>query len=116
MSTPNTRPIAFYGYPAELIAEWCGVSIKTARLYKAGQRKPSLQALRLFTLHRDGKVLGRAWRDFTVQGDYLVDSAGRRSRASQLMAWNLLLQWMAGIASRDPQVQRQYYEILRDVG
>ena len=47
----------FYGYPAELIAEWCAVSRKTAELYKRGVRKPSRQALRLFCLHRDGKIL-----------------------------------------------------------
>lgn len=36
----------FYGYPAELVARWCGVSLSTTRAWKAGRRKPSRQALR----------------------------------------------------------------------
>ena len=31
------RPLSiFYGYPDQLIARWCGVSVATARLYKSG--------------------------------------------------------------------------------
>lgn len=113
MATPKVRPTAFYGYPAELIAEWCGVSLKTARLYKAGHRKPSLQALRLFTLHRDGKVLGRDWRGFRVEGPYLRDPAGYRARTSQLEHWNVLIQWAATVAAKDPETNRKFQDLLR---
>jgi len=58
----------FYGYAPELIVRWCGVSMQTALLYKSGVRKPSRQALRLFTLHRDGRVLGPEWREWSVSG------------------------------------------------
>ena len=58
------RPLSiFYGYPDQLIARWCGVSVATARLYKSGARKPSRQALRLFALYRDGRVLDDHGRD-----------------------------------------------------
>ena len=49
-------PLLFYGYPVELIADWCAASRHTAYLYKIGARKPSKQALRLFVLNRDGRV------------------------------------------------------------
>ena len=55
-------PLVFYGYPDELIADWCAVSRHTAYLYKIGARKPSRQALRLFVLNRDGRVLDDTWK------------------------------------------------------
>jgi hypothetical protein len=33
----------FYGYPAALVARWCGVSPATASLWKQNKRKPSRQ-------------------------------------------------------------------------
>jgi len=52
--------LPFYGYPARLIAQWCGVSLRTAKRYKAGHRV-TLSALRLFTLMRDRRVLPEGW-------------------------------------------------------
>jgi hypothetical protein len=34
----------FYGYPTELIAEWCCVAVSTAFAYKSGRLKPSNSA------------------------------------------------------------------------
>lgn len=31
----------FYGYPAELISEWCGVALSTAYASTTGSLKPS---------------------------------------------------------------------------
>ena len=38
-------------YPPELIARWCGVSLRTAYLYKIGSRKSSQHSYR--RLHGD---------------------------------------------------------------
>ncbi len=38
----------FYGYPAELIAEWCSVAVSTAYAWKTGSLKPSKPAAKLF--------------------------------------------------------------------
>jgi hypothetical protein len=71
--------VLFYGYPPELIARWCGVSKQTAILYKTGVRKPSRQALRLFVLHRDGRVLGPEWGEWAVHKDKLVSPEGQET-------------------------------------
>ena len=63
---PTSPASPFYGYPAEVIAEWCGVSIGTAEHYKAGRRKPPTPVLRLFRLYRDGKVLGKTWDQYKI--------------------------------------------------
>ena len=108
------KPLSiFYGYPAELIAQWCGVSVKTASQWKSATRKPSRQALRLFVLHRDRKVLGPEWRGWQVVGTKLVDPDGNPTTQGQLHGYFLILQWVASVASRDPESQRQYYELLK---
>ena len=107
------KPLSiFYGYPSPLIAQWCGVSGKTAALYKAGARKPSRQALRLFTLHRDGRVLDQDWRGWSVRDAKLVDPAGNATSRGQLQGYAMILQWVAEIASRSPQTQEQYFDLL----
>ena len=74
----QTSPASpFYGYPAEVIAEWCGVSIGTAKHYKAGRRKPPTPVLRLFRLYRDGKVLGKRWDQYKVVDEKLFGPDGR---------------------------------------
>jgi hypothetical protein len=40
----------FYGYPPEQIAQWCCVSVQTARAYKNGSKRPSKSVLKLFRL------------------------------------------------------------------
>jgi hypothetical protein len=97
------RPLSiFYGYPDKLIARWCGVSVATARLYKAGTRKPSRQALRLFALYRDGR-LDDAWKGFAVRGDRLVDPERREFDPKQLRAHWLIVQLARDLASKNPR-------------
>jgi hypothetical protein len=103
----------FYGYPPELIARWCGVSQRTALLYKTGVRKPSRQALRLFTLHRDGRVLTSAFRDWAVHNDKLVNPEGQEYTQGQLRAYQIVMQLARELASKDPKKLDEYYEILR---
>jgi hypothetical protein len=111
---PSIEPLSvFYGYPADLIARWCGVSVATAAQWKRGARKPSRQALRLFTLHRDGRVLGEEWRRWKVVGASIVDPAGNVTSLSLLEGYAMIFQWIADIAARDPETQRQYYELLK---
>jgi DNA-binding transcriptional regulator YiaG len=103
----------FYGYPADLIARWCGVSVATAKRWKSGARKPSRQALRLFSLHRDGRVLSEHWRGWKVNDSSLVDPADNCTTAAQLSGYAIILQWVAAVAAQDPDTQRQYYELLK---
>jgi len=105
--------VVFYGYPPELIARWCGVSAQTALLYKTGARKPSRQALRLFVLHRDRRVLGPEWNEWIVKGDRLVSPEQDEFTQGQLRAYILVMQLARELASKDPTKLEQYYEILR---
>ena len=110
---PVRRLSIFYGYPEQLIAQWCAVSLHTARLYKAGTRKPSRQALRLFTLHRDGRVLDQQhWRGYSVRQGNLVDPTGREFDAGQLNAHWLIVQLARDMADRDPRDLEEYRRIL----
>jgi hypothetical protein len=113
MPPPASSPATFYGYPVELVARWCAVSLSTARLYKSGKRKPSLQALRLFTLHRDDLVLTSQWRGWKIGCDSIVDPEGNATTRGQLRGYSLILQWVSAVAARDPDTQRQYFELLK---
>lgn len=103
----------FHGYPAELIAEWCGITLDTARLYKAGQRKPSRTVLRLFTLHRDGRVLGPAWEGWVADRDTITDPDGNTTTVRQLGAYAFVMQLAAALAAKDPVAADEFRRLLR---
>ncbi len=109
---PKTLSI-FYGYPPELIARWCGIAVSSARLYKSGARKPSRTVLRLFTLHRDARVLGPEWQGFKVEGGLISDPQGCTLTRGQLEAYSLILQFAAELARQSPQGQARYQALLR---
>ena len=103
-----TSPLSpFYGYPAELIAEWTGVSVGTAEHYKAGRRKPPTPVLRLFRLYRDGKVLDGEWDKYRIANGKMFGSNGRPVRPSDIALMGLI--WQA-LAEVDPN---SYYTILK---
>jgi hypothetical protein len=96
----------FYGYPAALVARWCGVSPATASLWKQNKRKPSRQALRLFALHRDELMLGEAWR-----GDRRP--RGNATSQAQLRAYWLIMQYASELARRNPADYKHFQSLLR---
>lgn len=87
---PTSPASPFYGYPAEVIAEWCGVSVGTAEHYKAGRRKPPTPVLRLFRLYRDGKVLGHEWDGYKIVGDKLFLPDGRFATSTHIAHLSLM--------------------------
>lgn len=116
MGRPRKQSVGnllFYGYPPELIAQWCGVTAHTAYLYKIGARKPSKHVMRLFVLHRDGRVLGPEWREWAVRKDRLVSPEGQETTQGQLAAYWLIVQLAADLAAKDPETREQYWQILR---
>lgn len=112
---PTSPASPFYGYPAEVIAEWCGVSVGTAQHYKAGRRKPPIPVLRLFRLYRDGKVLDREWKDFRISKGYLYALDGRPVRPSDILLMNLVWQALAEVDSERYQELLQQHSIA-DLG
>jgi hypothetical protein len=104
---------AFYGYPADIVARWCAVSLDTAKLYKAGKRKPSRQSLKLFALHRDGYVLDEAWKGWCARGGKLTDPEGNSTTQTQLRAYWIVMQYAAELAARDPDERERFYTLLR---
>ena len=107
---PTSPASPFYGYPAEVIAEWCGVSVGTAEHYKSGRRKPPTPVLRLFRLYRDQKVLGSDWEGYKAQGPKLFCPDGKHITASHIVLQGLL--WQALADSN----QDKYFELLRVAG
>ena len=105
-------PAVFYGYPVELIRDWCRVSADTAYLYKIGARRPSRQALHLFVLHRDGRVLGPDWGDWSVHGDVMISPEGKRTTKGQLNAYWLVMQLARDLTEKDPKARQEFYRIL----
>jgi hypothetical protein len=103
-STPEESPLpptisAFYGYPVEQIAEWCGVSIATAHSWKYGTAHPKRSALRLFTFMRDGRLLGNPhWDGWQVRGDKIIDPEGNVTTAAQLRAYALIVDFARELA------------------
>jgi hypothetical protein len=103
----------FHGYPAELIAQWCGVDRATATLWKQNKRKASRQALRLFTLHRDGRILGDSWNGWAVRDGEIVDPDGNATTEAQLRGYSIMMQFAAELARRDPEEQQRFFALLR---
>jgi hypothetical protein len=95
------RLTAFYGFPAELIASWCGVEVETARGWKSGKSVPSRQSLMLFVLHRDRRVLGDGWQDWIVDGEALIDPEGNSTSQGLLRAYALVVQYVVERARID---------------
>jgi hypothetical protein len=103
----------FHGYPAELIAAWCGVTVDTAKLYKSGARKASRAVLRLFVLHRDRRVLGAGWEGWHCDGGTISDPDGNVTSARQLANYFYVMQFAAALAVRDPSTVREWHELLK---
>lgn len=103
---PTSPANPFYGYSAELIAAWCGVSVGTAEHYKAGRRKPPTPVLRLWTLYRENCVLGEDWAGHRVIGNKLFGPDGRHITPSDYALIGLLWQALA------EKVPASYYALL----
>jgi hypothetical protein len=107
------RPLSiFYGYPPELIARWCGVSVGTARRWKRAGGA-SRAALRLFTLHRDQRVLDEHWLGWTLHKGVIIDPEGNSTTQAQLRAYVIVMQLAAELARRDPESRERYLAIVR---
>jgi uncharacterized protein DUF3653 len=103
----------FHGYPAEIIAQWCGVALDTAHAYKAGRRAPSRAVMRLFTLHRDGRVLGARWKGWQLKADSIVDPDGNETSAVQLHNYALIVQYARHLAGENGEEARtEFYKLL----
>src|SRR5450432_410787 len=90
----------FYGYPAELIAEWCSVALSTAFAYKSGRLKPSKPAAKVFRLRRDRMVLTQDWRGWFVTRSAIIDPEGNETPRNPRRNHHLMLQYCRGLAVR----------------
>jgi len=95
----------FYGFPADLIAEWCCVALSTAFAYKSGRLKPSKPAAKLFRLHRDRMVLTPEWRGWVVTQNAVVDPEGNETPRNLIRNYYLMLQYCRELAGRSGDEQ-----------
>jgi transcriptional regulator with XRE-family HTH domain len=105
----------FYGYPAEVVADWCGVSVETARRWKNGQRKPSPSSLKLFALYRDRKVLGKEWSGWIVKQGVIVDPESNETTQGQLRAYFQVYQ-LAHVLARGDSTEATQLALLLSAG
>jgi len=77
----------FYGYPDWVIADWCCVTLQTARHWKSGIRAPGPAATKLFMLHRDGRILTSDWEGYGIHRGKLCDPEGHELTQVQLRAY-----------------------------
>jgi hypothetical protein len=104
----------FYGHQARTIADWCGVSLSSARAYKSGKRHPPRPVLRLWSMYTDRRVLGDEWESWLINGNALVDPDGNSTTLHQLQAYWVIMQIAADQARRlGPAEQDRFYEALR---
>ena len=117
-STTSAQAITaafFSGYSARFIAGATGVSLATARRWKAGALRPSVTSLRLWQLYRDMQVLTPSFRTrgFKVCGDALVDEAGKELTVGQLEWYQFMVAYAAELARRiGPDEQAYFWDNL----
>ena len=82
----------FYGYPAELVAAWCCISIQTAHRYKLNTLKPSQQSVALFRLHADKRIVPRDWVGWKFHDGKLFNAEDVPLTRAQLEAYQFVYQ------------------------
>lgn len=112
----NVVSSVFYGISAELIAEWCAVSVETARRWKAGESHPSPTALKLFAIYRERLVLGQEWHGWLINKATIVDPEGNATTQGQLRAYYLNLQLLAQLCRGNEVAHAEYLHNLSVAG
>jgi hypothetical protein len=89
------------------------VSLNTAQAYKAGRRAPSRSVMRLFTLHRDRRVLGPKWKGWVLTADSIVDPDGNETAIMLLHNYAFIVQYAAHLARENgEEAQSEFYKLL----
>lgn len=107
----------FYGYPAEVVAEWCAVKLSTAYAYKSGRLKASKPVLKLWRLCLDRQVLPQVWRKhgWSFNGAKFVDPEGCEFDHGLLRAYRQIIELAHELSRRtgdDRDVER-VWELLK---
>lgn len=103
----------FYGYPAELVAQWCCISIQTAHKYKLNTLKPSKQSVALFRLHADKRIIPRDWEGWAFHDGKLFNPQEVPLTQAQLEAYQYIYKLASEYAP-----ERVYFVVaqLQNVG
>lgn len=104
---PRTVLSIFYGYPDDVVARWCGITPASVRQYKSGKRKPSRTVVRLFMLHREGRVLDAQWKGWQLRPDSIVDPDGNETTRGQLHNYFWIVQLCRRLAYEQQDRRRQ---------
>jgi len=99
MASPH--PI-FYGVPAEVIRDLCGVTLRQAIAYKSGTASAHPSVIHLVTLYSEGRILGDSFKGWASRGAEIIDPEGHRTTQSQLRAYPFVWQLARELARNDP--------------
>lgn len=102
----------FYGYPDWVIADWCCVTLQTARHWKSGIRAPGPAATKLFMLHRDGRILTSEWEGWGIHKGKLCDPEGHETTQGQLRAYPFIFQLAHEYGRHSPAAQEQLARLI----
>lgn len=91
-SVKPSRVAPFRNTFPEIVAEWCAISVETAKHFLSGRRRPSPPVRKLYDLYREGKVLGPEWEGWRIKGDRLLDPHGNEMSIQLLEHWQLVCQ------------------------
>lgn len=97
----------FYGVPAEVIAELCGIPLRVAVAYKDGTSLPPSPVLRLVQLYVERRILGPEFAGWSVCGAELVDPEGHRTTQAQLRGYSFVWQFARELARSDPSAVQE---------
>ena len=112
MSQRHSTRELFAGYPAWHIAEVCCVHIQTARHWHSGIRKPEPTALRLWELHRSGRILTDEWRGWGVRRGKLCTPEHKEISQEQLAAWPFVWALAAEYGKLNPGAGEMFSRIV----
>lgn len=124
LTAPDARgaPVVssvFFGYSTQLLSQWCLVDEATALRWKRGEQEPSPQAMLLFQLHRDGRILGPEWQGWSVRGAQLVDPENQSTSQGQLRAYainyQLLRELMRKLDGEDAAEARARFSAAMEI-
>lgn len=110
-SVKPARISAFRNTLPEIVAEWCAISVSTARHFLSGHRRPSPPVRKLYELHREGKILGPEWDGWRIKGNKLLDPHGKHVTPELLEIWELV--WQIA-ASKDPDGYHAILDRMKD--
>jgi hypothetical protein len=103
----NSASPKYAGTTAKQISKWCDVSLKTAKLWKSGNRTPGPTAQNLINLHIHGRVMPQTghWEPLRFERDQLTVNNGESFTGSEIAHMRTLVSISTATARENRDLQ-----------